>query len=127
MDERLGHAYGRSLPVGGRAFVRAADSTRGSSRLCIELLRVDFSGCFVHACRFVLEPIAVFTCAKDPDADGVSAVIDRLQFIIDFAHGLGDFGFDTDHATSALNRRENVAFSSPGGPGIWREWSKSEY
>ena len=55
---------------------------------------------FHHSNRFIHEPVTFRPRFKNPDAHGISAVINRLQFVIDLADFLWNLHFDTDHAES---------------------------
>ena len=55
---------------------------------------------FHHSNGFIHEPVSFSPRFKNPDAHGISAVINRLQFVIDLADFLWNLHFDTDHAES---------------------------
>ena len=55
---------------------------------------------FHHSNRFIHEPVTFRLRFKNPDAHGISAVVNRLQLVIDLTDFLWNFHFDTDHAES---------------------------
>ena len=52
------------------------------------------SNCFIH------EPVTFRPRFKNPDTHGISAVVNRLQLVIDLTDFLWNLHFDTDHAES---------------------------
>ena len=55
---------------------------------------------FHHSNRFIHEPVTFRPRFKDPDAHGISAMVNRLQLVIDLTDFLWNFHFDADHAES---------------------------
>ena len=55
---------------------------------------------FHHSNRFIHEPVRFSPRFKNPDTHGISAVVNRLQLIIDLTDFLWNFHFDADHAES---------------------------
>ena len=55
---------------------------------------------FHHSNGFIHETVSFSPRFKNPDAHGISAVVNRLQFVIDLTDFLWNLHFDTDHAES---------------------------
>ena len=55
---------------------------------------------FHHSNGFIHEPVTFSPRFKNPDAHGISAVVNRLQLVIDLTDFLWNLHFDTDHAES---------------------------
>ncbi len=55
---------------------------------------------FHHSNGFIHEPVTFIPRFKKPDAHGISAVVNRLQLVIDLTDFLWNLHFDTDHAES---------------------------
>ena len=55
---------------------------------------------FHHSNRFIHEPVTFRPRFKNPDANGISAVVNRLQLVIDLTDFLWNLHFDADHAES---------------------------
>ena len=55
---------------------------------------------FHHSNRFIHEPITFRPRFKNPDTHGISAVVNRLQLVIDLKDFLWNLHFDADHAES---------------------------
>ena len=55
---------------------------------------------FHHSNGFIHEPVTFSPGFKNPDANGISAVVNRLQLVIDLTDFLWNIHFDTDHAES---------------------------
>ena len=55
---------------------------------------------FHHSNRFIHEPITFRPRFKNPDTQGISAVVNRLQLVIDLIDFLWNLHFDADHAES---------------------------
>ena len=55
---------------------------------------------FHHSNRFIHEPVTFRPRFKNPDAHGISAMVNRLQLVIDLTDFLWNLHFDTDHAES---------------------------
>ena len=55
---------------------------------------------FHHSNGFIHEPVTFSPRFKNPDANGISAVVNRLQLVIDLTDFLWNLHFDTDHAES---------------------------
>ena len=55
---------------------------------------------FHHSNGFIHEPVTFRPCFKNPDANGISAVVNCLQLVIDLTDFLWNLHFDADHAES---------------------------
>ncbi len=55
---------------------------------------------FNHSNRFIHEPVTFRPRLKNPDTHGISAMVNRLQLVIDLTDFLWNLHFDTDHAES---------------------------
>ena len=55
---------------------------------------------FHHSNRFIHEPVTFSPRFKNPDTQGISALVNRLQLIIDLTDFLWNFHFIADHAES---------------------------
>ena len=55
---------------------------------------------FHHSNRFIHEPVMFSPRFKNPDAHGISAVVNRLKLVIDLTDILWNLHFDADHAES---------------------------
>ena len=55
---------------------------------------------FHHSNVFIHEPVTFSPRFKNPDAHGISAVVNCLQLVIDLTDFLLNLHFDTDHAES---------------------------
>ena len=55
---------------------------------------------FHHSNGFIHETVTFSPRFKNPDSHGISAVVNRLQLVIDLADFLWNLHFDTDHAES---------------------------
>ena len=55
---------------------------------------------FHHSNGFIHEPVTFSPRFKNPDTHGISAVVNRLQLVIELTDFLWDLHFDTDHAES---------------------------
>ncbi len=55
---------------------------------------------FHHSNGFIHEPVTFRPRFKNPDAHGISAVVNRLQLVIDLTDFLWNLHFDADHAES---------------------------
>ena len=55
---------------------------------------------FHHSNGIVHEPVTFSPRFKKPDAHSISAVVNRLQLVIDLTDFLWNFHFDADHAES---------------------------
>ena len=55
---------------------------------------------FHHSNRFIHEPVTFRPRFKNPDANSISAMVNRLQLVIDLTDFLWNLHFDTDHAES---------------------------
>ena len=53
---------------------------------------------FHHSNRFIHEPVTFRPRFKNPDTHGISAVVNRLQLVIDLTDFLWNLHFDADHA-----------------------------
>ena len=53
---------------------------------------------FHHSNGFIHEQVRFSPRFKNPDAHGISAVINRLQLVIDLTDFLWNLHFDADHA-----------------------------
>ena len=53
---------------------------------------------FHHSNGFIHEPVTFIPRLKNPDANGISAVVNRLQLVIDLTDFLWNLHFDADHA-----------------------------
>ena len=58
---------------------------------------------FHHSNRFIHEPVTFRPRFKNPDANGISAVVNRLQLVIDLTDFLWNLHFDADHAESLFH------------------------
>ena len=56
---------------------------------------------FHHSNGFIHEPVTFSPRFKNPDAHGISAVVNRLQLVIDLTDFLWNLHFDADHAESS--------------------------
>ena len=55
---------------------------------------------FHHSNRFIHESVTFRPRFKNPDTHGISALVNRLQLVIDLTDFLWNLHFDTDHAES---------------------------
>ena len=55
---------------------------------------------FHHSNRFIHEPVTSCPRFKNPDTYGISAVVNRLQLVIDLTDFRWNLDFDADHAES---------------------------
>ena len=55
---------------------------------------------FHHSNRFIHEPVTFRPRFKNPDANSISAMVNRLQLVIDLTDFLWNLHFDADHAES---------------------------
>ena len=55
---------------------------------------------FHHSNGFIHEPVTFSPRFKNPDTHGISAVVNRLQLVIDLTDFLWNLHFDADHAES---------------------------
>ena len=55
---------------------------------------------FHHSNGFIHEPVTFSPRFKNPDAHSISAVVNRLQLVIDLTDFLWNLHFDADHAES---------------------------
>ena len=55
---------------------------------------------FHHSNGFIHETVTFSPGFKKPDANGISALVNRLQLIINLTDFLWNLHFDTDHAES---------------------------
>ena len=55
---------------------------------------------FHHSNRFIHETVTFSPRFKNPDANGISAMVNRLQLVIDLTDFLWNLHFDADHAES---------------------------
>ena len=55
---------------------------------------------FHHSNRFIHETVTFRPRFKNPDTYGISAVVNRLQLVIDLTDFLWNLHFDADHAES---------------------------
>ena len=55
---------------------------------------------FHHSNGFIHEPVTFSPRFKNPDAHGISAVVNRLQLVIDLTDFLWNLHFDADHSES---------------------------
>ena len=55
---------------------------------------------FHHSNRFIHEPVTFRPRFKNPDTHRISAVVNRLQLVIDLTDFLWNLHFDADHAES---------------------------
>ena len=55
---------------------------------------------FHHSNGFIHEPVTFRPRFKNPDSHGISAMVNRLQLVIDLTDFLWNLHFDTDHAES---------------------------
>ena len=55
---------------------------------------------FHHSNGFIHEPVTFRPRFKNPDTHGISAVVNRLQLVIDLTDFLWNLHFDADHAES---------------------------
>ena len=55
---------------------------------------------FHHSNRFIHEPVTFSPLFKNPETHGISAVVNRLQLVIDLTDFLWNLHFDADHAES---------------------------
>ena len=53
---------------------------------------------FHHSNGFIHETVTFSPRFKNPDTHGISAVVNRLQLVIDFTDFLWNLHFDADHA-----------------------------
>ena len=53
---------------------------------------------FYHTNRLIHEPVTFRPLFKNPDTYGISAVVNRLQLVIDLTDFLWNLHFDADHA-----------------------------
>ena len=58
---------------------------------------------FHHSNRFIHEPVTFSPRFKNPDTHGISAVVNRLQLVIDPTDFLWNLHFDADHAESLFH------------------------
>ena len=58
---------------------------------------------FHHSNGFIHEPVTFSPRFKKPDAYGISAVVNRLQLVIDLTDFLWNLQFDADHAESLFH------------------------
>ena len=66
---------------------------------------------FQHSNGFIHEPVTFSPRFKNPDAHGISAVVNRLQLVIDLTDFLCNLHFDTDHAESLSLSTVKLALS----------------
>ena len=66
---------------------------------------------FHHSNRFIHEPVTFRPRFKKPDAHGISAVVNRLQLVIDLTDFLWNLHFDTNHAESLSLSTEKLVVS----------------
>ena len=66
---------------------------------------------FHHSNRFIHEPVTFRPCFKNPDTHGISAVVNRLQLVIDLTDFLWNLHFDADHAESLSRSTVNLVVS----------------
>ena len=66
---------------------------------------------FHHSNGFIHEPVTFSPRFKKPDAQGISAVVNRLQLVIDLTDFLWNFHFDADHAESLSLSTEKLMIS----------------
>ena len=55
---------------------------------------------FHHSNGFIHEPVTFSPGFKKPDANGISAMVNRLQFVIDLTDFLWNLHFDADNGES---------------------------
>ena len=55
---------------------------------------------FHYSYRFIHEPVTYRPRFKNPDAHGISALVNRLQLVIDLTDFLWNLNYDADHAES---------------------------
>ena len=55
---------------------------------------------FNNSNRFIHEPVTFCPRFKNPDANSISAMVNRLQLVIDLTDFLWNLHFDADHAES---------------------------
>ena len=78
---------------------------------------------FHHSNGLIHEPVTFSPRFKNPDAHGISAVVNRLQLVIDLTDFLWNLHFDADHAESLslsnvkLVLSETTAILTYGGRG----------
>ena len=66
---------------------------------------------FHHSNRFIHEPVTFRPRFKNPDTHRISAVVNRLQLVIDLTDFLWNFYFDADHAESLLRSTVKLVVS----------------
>ena len=58
---------------------------------------------FHHSNGLIHEPVTFIPRFKNPDAHGISAVVNRLQLVIDLTDFLWNLHFDADHSESLFH------------------------
>ena len=66
---------------------------------------------FHHSNGFIHEPVTFRPRFINPDAHGISAVLNRLQLVIDLTDFLWNLHFDADHAESLFHSTVKLAVS----------------
>ena len=66
---------------------------------------------FHHSNGFIHEPVTFSPRFKNPDTHGISAVVNRLQLVIDLTDFLWNLHFDADHAESLLRSTVKLVVS----------------
>ena len=66
---------------------------------------------FHHSNRFIHEPVTFRPRFKNPDTHRISAVVNRLQLVIDLTDFLWNLHFDADHAESLLRSTVKLVVS----------------
>ena len=66
---------------------------------------------FHHSNRFIHETVTFRPRFKNPDTHSISAVVNRLQLVIDLTDFLWNLHFDADHAESLSLSTEKLVVS----------------
>ena len=66
---------------------------------------------FHHSNGFIHESVTFRPRFKNPDTHGISAVVNRLQLVIDLTDFLWNLHFDADHAESLSLSTEKLVVS----------------
>ena len=66
---------------------------------------------FHHSNRFIHEPVTFRPRFKNPDANSISAMVNRLQLVIDLTDFHWNLHFDADHAESLSLSTEKLVVS----------------
>ena len=66
---------------------------------------------FYHSNGFIHEPVTFRPRFKNPDTHRISAVVNRLQLVIDLTDFLWNLHFDADHAEPLSRSTVNLVVS----------------